>query len=338
MRLALSLARRGLGNVHPNPAVGCVLVRPDLDGRVVGRGWTRPGGRPHAESEALRQAGDLARGTTAYVTLEPCSHTGKTPPCADALIEAGIVRAVIAIADPDERVSGQGIRRLLDAGVEAEVGLLADEASHVNRGYLTRRSANRPHVTLKLAMTIDGRIATRTGDSQWITSSRARQEGHALRARHDAILTGSGTVRADDPALTCRLPGLGHRSPLRVVMAGAEGIPADCELMRSADAVPVRVFGGNGNGRPTPAAVLAELADNGINAVLIEAGAGIAAAFLAADLVDEIVCYRAPKIIGGEALGAIGALGVDRLGDAKHFRLATQRKLDEDAVEYYVRS
>ena len=205
MRAAFALARRGLGNVWPNPAVGCVLVR---DGRVVGRGWTQPGGRPHAETEALRRAGALARGATAYVSLEPCSHWGRTSPCADALIAAGVRRVVAALEDPDPRVSGSGIARLREAGIAVETGLGAAEAAEINAGFLTRQRLGRPLVTLKLATSLDGKIATATGESQWITGPSARAYAHKLRAEHDAIMVGTGTVLADDPQLTCRLPGL----------------------------------------------------------------------------------------------------------------------------------
>jgi len=333
MRLALSLARRGLGNTFPNPSVGCVLARPDLAHRIVGRGWTRPGGRPHAEAAALEQAGDLAEGATAYVTLEPCSHHGQTPPCADALIQAGVRRVVVAIEDPDERVAGQGVARLRAAGVAVETGLLADEAKRVNRGYLSRRLKGRPYVTLKLAVSADGNIATRSGDSQWITSEGARREGHALRARNDVILTGAGTVIADDPALTCRLPGLEDRSPHRAVMTGGRALPPDCTLLRTADELPLHLY----TGSPAPGDVLGDLAVKGYNAVLIEAGARITAAFLEAGLVDEIVCFRAPKIIGGDGLAAIAALGVDRLADAPHFRLIGHREIDGDVIERFLR-
>ena len=336
MGLALSLARRGLGNTHPNPTVGCVVVRPDLGERIVGRGWTQPGGRPHAETEALKQAGDLARGATTYVSLEPCSHTGQTPPCTDALIAAGVARVVAAIEDPDDRVAGRGLSTLSGAGIATEVGLLADEAADVNAGYLSRRRSGRPYVTLKLALSLDGRIATRTGHSQWITSPEARAVGHALRARHDAILTGIGTVITDDPSLTCRLAGLAHRSPIRVVMAGKRSMP-DGSVLAGRSEPPVRVFGGVGEGRPDPADVLEVLAKDGINSVLVEAGATLTAVFLASGLVDEMVCFRAPRVIGSEGLAAVGELGVDRLPEAKQFRLVEQRAAGPDTVERYRR-
>lgn len=334
MRLASSLAARGLGNTAENPSVGCVITRPDLRGRVVGRGWTQPGGRPHAEAMAIEQAGALARGGTAFVTLEPCSHTGRTPPCAEALIAAGIARVVCAVSDPDDRVSGRGFDKLRAAGVAVEIGLMTAEAETLLSGYLNRKRNGRPHVTLKLAMTADGKIATRTGHSQWITGDRARREGHALRARHDAIITGSGTVIADDPALTSRLPGLETRSPLPVIMTGEHPLPEDCQLMRNQSERPVCIF----SGRAAPDAVLTSLAADGINNVLIEAGAGIAGAFLTMNLVDEIICFRAAKFVGGDGMSAVATLGLDRLDEAKHFHLMEQRSLDGDILEHYVRS
>jgi diaminohydroxyphosphoribosylaminopyrimidine deaminase / 5-amino-6-(5-phosphoribosylamino)uracil reductase len=208
MRSAIALARRGLGTVAPNPAVGCVIVN---NGTVVGRGWTQPGGRPHGETEALRRAGDAASGATAYVSLEPCNHWGKTPPCTEALLEARIGRVVVACEDPDPRVSGSGIRRLREAGVQVDIGLCADEATELNEGFFHRIRDGRPLVTLKLATSLDGRIALRTGESQWITGPTARSWGHGLRARYDAIMVGLNTALADDPELTCRLPGLSGR-------------------------------------------------------------------------------------------------------------------------------
>ena len=208
MRAALALARRGLGRVAPNPAVGCILVR---DGIVVGRGWTQPGGRPHAETEALRRAGAAAAGAVAYVTLEPCAHHGSTPPCADALIAAGVSRVVVAIEDPDPRVAGRGLARLTAAGISVETGVCADEAGRLNAGFLKRIEHGLPLVTLKLATSLDGKIATHAGESQWITGEDARARGHLLRAQTDAIMIGSGTAQIDNPLLTCRLPGLEDR-------------------------------------------------------------------------------------------------------------------------------
>ena len=228
MALALALAERGLGNVWPNPAVGCVLVR---DGRIVGRGWTQPGGRPHAETEALARAGDGAQGATCYATLEPCAHHGETGPCADALVQAGIARAVVATEDPDPRVAGRGNARLEAAGIGVTRGCMEEEARALNAGFLSRVEKGRPLVTLKLASTLDGRIATHTGDSRWITGAQARARAHLLRARHDAVMVGAASALADDPALTCRLPGMADASPVRVVIDGSARLPAGHALI-----------------------------------------------------------------------------------------------------------
>ena len=221
MRLALALAGRGLGNVWPNPAVGCVLVR---EGRIVGRGWTQPGGRPHAERRALDQAGAEARGATAYVTLEPCSHHGKTPPCAEGLIGAGVARVVSAMTDPDPRVAGRGHAMLRAAGITVDEGLLEPEARALQAGFLSRIERGRPWIAVKLATSLDGRIALGNGESQWITSAEARARVHALRARFDAVLVGGGTARADDPLLTVRgfQPA---RAPVRVVASARLDLP-----------------------------------------------------------------------------------------------------------------
>lgn len=357
MLAALALAERGLGAVWPNPAVGCVLVR---GGQVVGRGWTQPGGRPHAETEALRRAGEDARGATAYVTLEPCSHHGKTPPCADALVAAGVARVVVACGDPDPRVAGNGLRRLADAGVVVETGLCADEAYEVNRGFFNRILHDRPLFTLKLATTLDGRIATHGGESQWITGETARHWGHGLRARHDAIMVGIGTALADDPELTCRLPGLDHRSPVRVVVDSRLRLPLTSRLVRGARRVPtwivtrsdaesvrLKVFRDCGvevlpvppdaAGMPDMVQAAAVLAGHGITRVLLEGGARLAASALRADLVDRLEWFRASRIIGGDGLPAVAPFGVDRLADARGFARTGIRRAGDDVVESYTR-
>ena len=242
MRAALAVAARGLGNTWPNPAVGCVLVR---EGVVVARGWTQPGGRPHAEVEALARAGDAARGSTAYVTLEPCSHWGRTPPCCDALIRAGVARVVCAMRDPDARVDGRGFARLRDAGIEVLEGMLEPQARRLQAGFIRRVTQGLPMVTLKLAATLDGRIATATGESRWITGAAARREVHAARARHDVVLVGSGTVLADDPALTVR--SLGVASPPRVVFDSRLRTPWDSRLVRTARETPTWLVTGPGH-------------------------------------------------------------------------------------------
>ena len=231
MRAALAMGRRGLGNTWPNPAVGCVILK---DGHVVGRGWTQAGGRPHAETEALARAGEAARGATAYVTLEPCCHWGKTPPCADALIAAGLSRVVAAVEDPDPRVAGAGLARLRAAGLSVESGVCEAEAAELNAGFFQRVHTGRPLVTLKLAASLDGRIAAASGESRWITGEIARERVHLLRAEHDAVLVGTGTALADDPQLTCRLPGMASRSPVRIVMDRDLRLPRTAHLVAEA--------------------------------------------------------------------------------------------------------
>ncbi len=352
MAAALALAERGLGAVWPNPAVGCVLVR---DGRVVGRGWTQPGGRPHAEAEALRWAGSAAEGATAYVTLEPCSHHGESPPCADALIGARIASLVAAMKDPDPRVSGQGFTRLEAAGIEVAVGACSAAAARLNAGFIKRIETGRPLVTLKHATSLDGRIATRSGESQWITGTAARARGHLLRARNDAILVGSDTAIADNPSLTCRLPGLAERSPVRVVMDGRLRLPEGHRLVAEACDVPTWIVTlediakarGQGYrdagveliavepdkaGHPDAATALRELGARGITRLLVEGGGHIAAAFLGARLVDRLESFRGPYVIGGDGASAVEPFALDRLADAPAF---VRRAIDELGVDIH---
>ncbi len=357
MRAALALARRGLGQVWPNPAVGCVIVK---DGRVVGRGWTQRGGRPHAETEALARAGKAAKGATAYVTLEPCSHHGKTPPCAEALIAAGVARVVAAIEDPDPRVSGSGIARLREAGVAVETGLCAEEAAELNAGFFSRVTHGRPLVTLKLATSLDGRIATASGESRWITGPAARERAHLLRATHDAVLVGTGTALADDPQLTCRLPGLEDRSPVRVVLDRNLRLPATLRLFAEAGETPTWLVTLPGSGRarrealaqqrveivdaaPDAAgdidlgAMLGALGSKGLTRLLVEGGGTLAAALLRAGLVDRVVWMRAPLVLGGEGVPGIAALGVDELAAAPRFQLMSSEMAGGDVIETYQR-
>ena len=361
MRAALALARRGLGSVWPNPAVGCVLVREDWDGRVVGRGWTQPGGRPHAESEALSRAGDHATGATAYVTLEPCNHEGETPPCSEALISAGISRAVIALQDPDPRVSGRGIGRLKEAGIEVSLGLCEEEAGYLNAGFLTRITKGRPLFTLKTATTLDGRVATRNGDSKWITGDAARAFAHGLRADHDAIMIGIGTALADSPRLTCRLPGLEGRSGVRIVADSHMRLPPDSPLAETAADVPtwlVTAPGGvadkqkaleakgviiieaetDAEGRPDLEFVAAELGRRGLTRVLVESGGELAAALLKKDLVDRLAWFRAPTLIGGDGRDAVAAFGIDGLAEAPSFARDSISAAGDDVLETYRRA
>lgn len=356
MAHALGLARRGLGRVWPNPAVGCVIV---AGGAVVGRGWTQPGGRPHAETVALARAGAAARGATAYVTLEPCAHHGRTPPCADALVAAGIARVVSAITDPDPRVAGAGHARLEAAGVTVETGLLAAEAAAMQKGFLLRIAEGRPMVTLKLAMSLDGRIATARGESRWITAPEARRATHTLRASHDAVMIGAGTARADDPSLTVRGLGVAHQ-PVRIVAARWLDLPEGGALARTAREVPVWLLHGPeadesrralwreagaeliecdaGEAGLDPAAMLAALGGRGLTRVLCEGGGRLAAALLRAGLVDEIVVFTAGLALGGDALAAIAALGLERLDAAARFRLAEVRPVGPDVVARWCRA
>lgn len=357
MDMALGLARRGLGRVWPNPAVGCVVV---ADGRVVGRGWTQPGGRPHGETEALRRAGSAARGATAYVSLEPCNHWGKTPPCTEALIGAGIARAVVALEDPDPRVSGTGVERLRASGITVDTGLAASEAAEVNAGFLLRIREGRPLVGLKTATTLDGRIATATGESRWITGAASRQRGHLLRARYDAIMVGAETALVDDPDLTCRLAGLEDQSPVRIALDSRLRIPPGARIVRTARDVPtwivcrpdapgdaaaaleaagvrlVRVERGP-DGRPALDAVLRALGDLGLTRVLVEGGGVLAAALLAQDLVDRIHWFRAPMLIGGDGRPAVAPLPLAGLGAAPRFRRLSTEAVGADTLETYTR-
>jgi len=358
MGAAIALASRGLGRVWPNPSVGCVLVR---DGLVVGRGATGRGGRPHGETEALVMAGPLARGATAYVSLEPCNHHGKTPPCTEALLAAGVARVVVACEDPDPRVSGSGIRRLQAAGLPVQTGLLAEEARAVNQGFFTRILHGRPLVTLKLATSLDGRIATRTGHSQWITGEVARRWAHGLRARHDAIMVGIGTALADDPELTCRLPGIEDRSPVRVVVDSRLRLPLTGRLVRTARQVPTWIVtldasaGGdrarafrdcgvdllpvpaNAQGELPAQAALQGLAARGITRVLVEGGARLAASVLREDLVDRLEWFRAGMVIGGDGTPAAQGFGVQALTDSPCFHRLSIRQAGPDVLETYRR-
>ena len=357
MQAALGLARRGLGGVWPNPAVGCVIVR---DGRVVGRGWTSPGGRPHAETEALRRAGESARGAVAYVTLEPCGHHGATPPCADALIKAGVRRIVFAIEDPDPRVSGRGAERLRTASVQVTEGVLREEAAELNAGFFTLQREGRPLVTWKAATTLDGKIATHTGQSQWITGEVARNRGHLLRATHDAIAVGIGTATADDPELTCRLPGLEPASPVRIVIDGRLRLPLTSRLVVTANSVPtwlvtrsdapeerrdmllrlgvdvILIEPGEGD-RPHLGQSLREFGKRGITRLLVEGGGHLAAALLRENLVDRIAWFRAPTVLGGDGLPVTAAFGVDRPIEAPRFERVSTIPCGDDTLETFAR-
>lgn len=356
MRSALAMARRSLGQTSPNPAVGCVIL--DAAGRVIARGRTQKSGRPHAEAEALaaaRRTGASGRikGGTAYVSLEPCAHTGLTPPCAEALAEAGLARVVYAIEDPDPRVAGRGHAMLAAAGATVERGLLAAEAEEHLGGYLLRLRSGRPRVTLKLASTLDGRIATRTGESRWISGPEARARAHLLRSASDAILVGAGTARADDPLLDVRLPGLEACKPVRVVADPSLTTPVGGRLVKTAKAQPLWLLAApesdaarreayrdtgaeiieierGPEGGLDAAKMLAAFGARGLNEVLCEGGGRLAASLLSAGLVDRLIWVGAGLAIGAEGAPALGPLGLDRLAEASRFALRDVRRVGAD--------
>ncbi len=333
MRMALALGRRGLGRTSPNPPVGAVVVRA---GKVVGRGYHRAAGLPHGEIEALRDAGRLARGATVYVTLEPCAHHGRTPPCTEALVAAGVRRVVYGIRDPNPRVVGDGRLKLESAGIEVLGGIEEAACAELNAAFCKRVSSGSPLVTLKLAASLDGRIATRSGDSRWITNERSRRFVHRLRNESDAVLVGAGTVRADDPELTCRLRG--GRNPVRILVDGRLRVPEDAMLIRTASTVAtivatseaappaklarlcrhgveVWILPGEA-GRIELRELLRRLAARGISSVLVEGGATMASEFLAARLVDRLLLFYAPRLIGGDGRPMVASLGIEHLRDA----------------------
>lgn len=358
MAVALSLAARNLGDCWPNPSVGCVLVKDD---RIVGRGWTQPGGRPHAETEALGRAGDAAKGATAYVTLEPCSHHGKTPPCADALVAAGITRAVIAVGDPDPRVDGQGVARLRAAGISVHEGTGRLDATRLNAGFFLKVQEGRPMFCFKTASTLDGRIALASGASQWITGPTARRAVHALRARFDAILVGSETALADDPLLTCRLEGYAGRPKVRVILDRRLRLDPSTKLAKTAREAPtwvvtaeefvhsprasalaaegVELIGVSkvSDDASFAAAVSRALGTRGLTRVLIEGGGRVAAGFLRADLIDEIAWFRAPGIIGHDGRPSVFALELGDLASMPRFRAGEVLRFGEDSLEIFHR-
>jgi diaminohydroxyphosphoribosylaminopyrimidine deaminase/5-amino-6-(5-phosphoribosylamino)uracil reductase len=330
----------------------------DKDERVVGRGWTQKGGRPHAETEALMRAGAAAKGATTYVTLEPCAHHGRTPPCAEALIDAGITRCVVATGDPDPRVSGKGIEMLKAAGISVDENCRTAEADEINAGFFLCVREARPMITLKLATTLDGRIATKSGESRWITGEASRRRAHLMRADHDAVLVGSNTVAADDPELTCRLPGLTAQSPVRVIFDARLNLPPTAKLVTSARETPTWIVVGpdapaerqraleeagvvvieqplNAAGHTDAKAAIAELARRGITRVLCEGGAGLAATLLRERLLDRLAWFHAPRVMGDDGLGAAAALGVTALKEMPGFVRTSVETCGEDVLETY---
>ncbi|NWH08474.1 MAG: bifunctional diaminohydroxyphosphoribosylaminopyrimidine deaminase/5-amino-6-(5-phosphoribosylamino)uracil reductase RibD [Alphaproteobacteria bacterium] len=357
MDMAVAQARRSAGTTMPNPAVGCIIA--DRSGQVIARGRTQAGGRPHAEIMAIEAAGARAKGATAYVSLEPCAHHGKTPPCADALIAAGIARVVSAIEDPDPRVKGGGHARLRAAGIAVSVGVRERDAFEVNAGFFSRIMKGRPLLTLKIASSLDGMIATHAGESQWITGEGARAAGHLLRARADAILIGSGTAIADNPDLTCRLPGMEGHSPIRIIADGRLRLPLTSKLVRTAKTVPTMVLTrGDGaearleayvesgveivkvplapSGLMDMAAAMAILGQDYLfSHVLVEGGARLSSTLMQAGLIDRIAWFRAARLIGGDGRPSLASLGTRSLANTPRFRLITSRQVGEDVLETF---
>ncbi len=352
MEQAVRIARRGLGLAWPNPSVGAIIVT--QSGEIAGRGWTAPGGRPHAEAIALERAGSKAEGSTLYVTLEPCAHEGRGMACADAIVAAKLGRVVIGVRDPDPRTAGHGIEKLKEAGIEVTEGVAAADAASVTFGHLMRVTEGRPAVTLKLAVGADGRIPKGNGSPVWIAGPEARAHGHLLRAMNDAILVGRGTVSADNPSLTCRLPGMACRSPVRVVLDRRLRTPPDAVLFEDV-MVPVWLLCAAGQAQanadllhdqgaeivPVPVDdlgfidvqdALETLAHRGITRVLVEGGPSVARAFLDADFVDEAVIYQGPDSVGEEGLTPFCGDGLDRLTESGHFTFIATRSFGRDRM------
>jgi diaminohydroxyphosphoribosylaminopyrimidine deaminase/5-amino-6-(5-phosphoribosylamino)uracil reductase len=355
MQLALSLGRRGLGRTWPNPAVGAVVVK---DGVIIGRGWTQAGGRPHAETEALKRAGKNAKGATLYVTLEPCSHQGRTPPCADTIIKAGIARVVSALEDPNPQVAGQGHAMLRERGIAVELGLGADEAARTHAGHIRRMRAGRPQVLLKLAASADGKAGLPGRKPAAITGGAARLRVHQMRAETDAILVGIGTVLSDDPHLTCRLPGMLDCSPVRVILDARLRVPLATSIIGTARETPTWVFAAANaspvaedilkvkgvevfrveakDGRLDLAAVVTTLAERGITRLMVEGGPTVAAAFVAADLVDEVALFRSPKPLDN-GIDALEGLPLATLTQSPRLKLVVTEKIGDDTLETFER-
>ncbi len=351
MRAALALARRGLGQTAPNPSVGCVIVK---DGRVLGRGTTAPGGSPHAERVALAAAGEAARGATVYVTLEPCAFPGKSGACTEALIAAGVVRVVVGAIDPHPKVNGAGLARLREAGIEVTEGVLRPECEAVSEGFALVQRARRPLVRLKLASTLDGRIATAKGESQWISGPEARRAVHAMRGRHDAVMVGVGTVLADDPELTCRLDGFRAAPLVRVVVDSHLRTPLLSKLVRAATEHPLWILHRDGADKlrakalesagvkliELPASTIGvdlaagmqALAKHGLTRVMVEGGASIASSLLRARLVDRLSWFHAPAVLGGDGWPAAQAFGVTQLDEMPRFRAVSRQQWGQDVL------
>ena len=357
MRLALGLGRRGLGNTWPNPAVGTVIVK---DGMIIGRGWTQPGGRPHAETQALKRAGEAAKGAMLYTSLEPCSHTGKTRPCADAIVRAGIARVVSALEDPNPEVAGQGHKKLSDNGIRVDLGVLAEEARRAHAGHLRRITDARPHVMLKLAISSDGKAGLGGRRPIQLTGEVATEYVFRMRAQADAILVGIGTVLADNPALSCRLPGMFEQSPVRVVLDSTLKVPLATSVVATVRDTPTWIFAAQNasqiaeeiltdrgakvvrvpgeNGRLELGEILKVLAGEGITRLMVEGGPTVAASFVEADLVDEAVLLHAQQAIGAQGIDALEGMPLTALTQSPKLKLHRSEELGTDRADLYERA
>lgn len=361
MAAALRLGRRNLGQTHPNPAVGALIVRTDGgEPVVVGRGWTARGGRPHAETIALEAAGSAAKGATVYVTLEPCAHKGETGSCAEALVAAGVGRVVSAMEDPDKRVAGKGHKLIADAGIPLTTGVLAEQAAWAHAGHIARVTKGRPHVTLKLAISADGMIGKREGERMIITGKAAFDAVQAMRTESDIVLIGIGTALIDDPRLTVRLPGMAGRSPVRVVLDATARLKPGSNLVQTAKDVPLIVFVGSeaieerrnelvdagarvveaddGAGNIDIAAVLTLLAKEGFSRVLAEGGSQVASSLVSEDLIDEVVLFRAPVVVGADGVRALGGYALSAIERSPRYRQIESATLGEDQMRRYRRA
>jgi len=353
MRSALSLAKRGLGCCSPNPSVGCLIL--DRSNNLIGMGRTSDKGRPHAEMNALNSLTTSAKGGTAIVTLEPCAHKDTSPSCAELLINAGIKHVVISILDPDIRTNGKGVKLLKKSGVKVSLGLLEEKSIDINAGFIFRLKHNRPLVSLKMASSLDGKIATVSGNSKWITGKLSRLHGHSLRANHDVILVGINTVLKDDPKLNCRIKGLEKYSPVRVIVDSSLSIPLKSNVLKNLDRIPTIIWTKKNIASPKKAKLinmgvkvielektnnklnlikgLNNLSEKGFNKVLVEGGSEISASLMANSLIDKVFLYRSGIFIGGDGLSGIASYNIDNLGLAKRYKLLKTRILDNDVLE-----
>jgi len=356
MELALRMAHRMLGRTAPNPAVGAIIAD-ETTGEIITRGWTQPGGRPHAEAHALDLAGARARGLTMYVSLEPCSHHGRTPPCANAIVAAGMRRVVCAIEDPNPEIAGRGLAVLRDAGVVVDLGLCAEEARWMAAGHILRMTRDRPFVQLKIAVSADGLTAPGAGAPRWGTGPEARQFAHVLRARADAILVGRKTVADDNPELTCRLPGLEGRSPRRIILDAKFRTSPTAKMLQTAERVPVTIFGdtrstpppyprgvevrrmpAGPDGRLILSVALESLASEGVTRVLVEGGPTIAVAFVAEDLVFEVVMAHGTETLGSKGRMPVGDHGLEFLARSERWQTVEERGIGADRLSVHRRT